>query len=481
MPDSSRQLPAFRNGPASALLALCGVLALIASAATLVDSRWVFAATGLWALAIMMLPVALSRDYDPFSIWSFVMLTVVVGVTLRGACMSFGFPDAERLDHLFFRGESPAYFYAAAGCLLLGLLMLCLGYLSFPFRSLARGLSLRLHHPGRVTIVGFTVLVVSSAATFWFVQKTGGFDSGLWSAKRTVIPDIDLTGSGYQSFGGLRFTAGLAIFAHLLVLAEALSTKRRRGNHLLGLLALALLIVACAVPFYTSLRTTVAMNLCMSAAMLWYAGQRFTKIILIGISVVLLLAVYTMTALRPGVADGENGLASPTLSRVFKAAVINRNQIELAKTAHIMDAVGDELSLQYGRTVFRWVLAPIPRSLWPDKPVIPPGPEIGHEVYGQPVAGVPPSLIGELYWNFHLPGVVVGAFALGVLLRFLQARCLPVDGNLLATTVYVAGPMTLGFEAVGSSIGSGIFRAALQTAVMLLLVMIVIKRQRQAH
>ena len=479
MPDSTRQLPAFRNGPAAALLAVCTALALIASTATLIDDHWLFAATGMWALTIVMLPVAMSRHYDPFSIWSFVILTVVVGVTLRGVCMSFGFPDAARLDHLFFRGESPAYFYPAAGCLLLGILMLCIGYLSFPFRP--HRFSLPAHHCGRVALIGGAVLVTSSLATYWFIQKTGGFDSGLWSAKRTVIPDIELAGSGYQSFGGLRFIAGLAIFGHLLVLAETLSAKRQRRKILLGMLALALLIVACIVPFYASLRTTVALNLCMSAAMLWYAGRRFTNVTLVAIGGVLLITVYAMNVLRPGAADSEDGLASPTVARVFKAAVINRNQIELAKTAHIMHALGDELSLQYGQTIARWALAPIPRSLWRDKPVIPPGPEIGHEVYGQPVAGVPPSLVGELYWNFHLPGVIVGAFAFGMLLRFLQAQFSPVGNNLLTTSLYVAGPMTLGFEAVGSSIGSGLFRAALQTAAMLLLVLMVIKRQRPSH
>jgi len=479
MHNCKRQLPAFRNAPATVLLAMCALLALVASTATLIGDRWLFAATGMWALVIVLLPVAMKRNYDPFSVWSFVMLTVIVGVTLRGICMSLGFPDFERLDHLFFRGESPAYFYPAAGCLLLGLLMLCVGYLSFPFKP--HRWPLPTHHAGRVALVGFSVLIFSSLATVWYVQKTGGFESGLWSAKRTVIPDIELAGSGYQSFGGLRFVAGLAIFAHLLVLAEMLSPQRRRRQLLLGMLALALLIVACIVPFYASLRTTVAMNLCMSAAMLCYAGRRFTKVALIGIGGVLLIAVYTMTALRPGVADGESGLSSPTVSRIFKAAVINRNQIELAKTAHILNAAGDELSLQYGQTIARWLLAPIPRSLWRDKPVIPPGPEIGHKVYGQPVAGVPPSLVAELYWNFHLPGVIIGAFAFGLLLRFLQAQLSPLDGNLLTTTIYVAGPMTLGFEAVGSSIGSGLFRAALQTAVMLLLVLMVIKRHRRSH
>ena len=73
-----------------------------------------FLATGLWALAIVLLPLAMDRDYDLFSMWTFVLLTVLIGVTLRGACLSFGYPDADRLDQLYLLGREPAYFFGPA-------------------------------------------------------------------------------------------------------------------------------------------------------------------------------------------------------------------------------------------------------------------------------------------------------------------------------------------------------------------------------
>ena len=450
---------------ASRAMAGCGLAAIIASVATVADARFVFLATGLWALVIVLLPVAMARDYDLFSIWSFVMLTVVLGVTVRGACLSFGYPDAGRLDQLYFLGREPAFFFRGAGILLAGLVFLTLGYIARSPVAVPRPLSI-----GTAWLAWCCgiLLAVSSAATLLYVQRTGGWESGDWSGKRTVIPDLDLAGTGYQSHGGLRFLASLAVFGHVLALAAALG--RRPGERLWWALAALLLLVASVVPFHASLRTTVALQLCLPAAMIYYSGRRHAIGSLAAAGVTLLLAIYLMTALRPVSDDREADLGLPTVAKLFDAAVLNRNQIELPKTAHIVAAVPGELPLEYGRTIGRWLLAPIPRSLWPDKPVITPGPIVGHTLYDQRVAGVPPSLVAEWYWNFHWPGVIMGSFGLGWLLRRVQGRFQAIrGGDPMRAALFVAGPMTLGFEAVGGSIGSGLFRAALHTLVMLAL------------
>lgn len=320
------------------------------------------------------------------------------------------------------------------------------------------------------------LLGLSLIATLLYLRQTGGFESGLWSAKRTVIPDLELAGSGYQSHGGLRFLASLALYGHLLALAAALS--RQRWRSLFVILAILLLGLACLVPFYASLRTTVAMNLVQSAALVFLSGHRL-RIPLLGIVTGIVLAsIAVMTALRPAGADRESSNSTTLADRVLEAAVINRNQVELPKTAHILSALeSGDLPRAYGKTIARWAIAPVPRSLWPDKPVIPPGPEIGRTVYGQRVAGVPPSMVAELAWNFGPPGILLGAFGLGLGLRWIDARFRPRPGELasrdpeapvfpFAAALYVAGPMTLAFEMVGGSIGSGLFRAALQTTVM---------------
>ena len=56
------------------------------------DHSHVFTAVGLWALAIVLLPPALLPRYDLFSPWSFVVLSVVVGLTIRGFYIGLNYP-----------------------------------------------------------------------------------------------------------------------------------------------------------------------------------------------------------------------------------------------------------------------------------------------------------------------------------------------------------------------------------------------------
>jgi len=102
--------------------ALAGLGAVGASIATALEPQWIHAATGLWALCIMLLPPAFLRPYDWFSSWSFVMLSVLIGVTLRGFYITFQVPDPATIDQLYLLGRDPEFFLRPSLILLLGLL-----------------------------------------------------------------------------------------------------------------------------------------------------------------------------------------------------------------------------------------------------------------------------------------------------------------------------------------------------------------------
>jgi hypothetical protein len=107
-------------------------------------------------------------------------------------------------------------------------------------------------------------------------------------------------------------------------------------------------------------------------------------------------------------------------------AFFSRFAIISAPTAVLRDA-GRWVDFKYGETL---LLAPIslfiPRILWPDKPTI----AIGHEFArtfnllapGDRETFVAITPVGELYWNFQVPGVVVGMFLVGWLYRWLFMR-----------------------------------------------------------
>lgn len=79
--------------------------------------------------------------------------------------------------------------------------------------------------------------------------------------------------------------------------------------------------------------------------------------------------------------------------------------------------VPTETPYLYGRSLTSPLLAPIPRSAWPDKPLIRYGPEFASNVLldTRENTGVPPSYPVELYWNFGWPGLILGSFFIGAL------------------------------------------------------------------
>lgn len=153
-------------------VAAAALAASLATAAMLRDERFVFLATGLWALALMLVPYARAERPGLFSVWSFVGLTVGIGVTARGVCLTLGYPEAGRLDELYFRGREAAFFFEPALALLTGLGMLVLGH-EWRVRR-PDPVDLAPVCPDRLRLVCVAVLVVSAAATWLYVSRTGG-------------------------------------------------------------------------------------------------------------------------------------------------------------------------------------------------------------------------------------------------------------------------------------------------------------------
>ena len=116
----------------------------------------------------------------------------------------------------------------------------------------------------------------------------------------------------------------------------------------------------------------------------------------------------------------------------------------------IISAGPSQFPFRFGKTYLDSVLFLVPRKIWPDKPRA-----YGYEVgqYLQKVDNnLPPGYLGELYVNFHLPGILGGMYLMGLLLRWAHASIL--GGDPLAVTVYaVIAPYLLIF--MGRSIIGG--------------------------
>jgi hypothetical protein len=101
----------------------------------------------------------------------------------------------------------------------------------------------------------------------------------------------------------------------------------------------------------------------------------------------------------------------------------------------ILHYVPDQSPLLWGETYLTILLRPIPRAVMPNKPR---GTDFraGVEFFGASW-GIPPGPIGEAFWNFHVPGVVLVFFLTGIFYRWLADFYLAYRGVGIVTLLYI--------------------------------------------
>ncbi|MBI5310331.1 MAG: oligosaccharide repeat unit polymerase [Actinobacteria bacterium] len=84
----------------------------------------------------------------------------------------------------------------------------------------------------------------------------------------------------------------------------------------------------------------------------------------------------------------------------------------------LIDRMPGELSLAWGSTFVDLPLRFVPRSVWQDKPY-PFSTKINQQLFGAERSGKKASLIGEAFYNFHFPGIILVMWLYGVLAQAL--------------------------------------------------------------
>ena len=106
-------------------------------------------------------------------------------------------------------------------------------------------------------------------------------------------------------------------------------------------------------------------------------------------------------------------------------AFITRSAV-VTSPAAVIRSVPRWVDYQHGKTIAFAFLSFIPRVVWPDKPVMTTGKEFGH-VFGlvnfvDVETQIACTLVGEMYWNFGVPGVVGWALFFGCACRWVYRR-----------------------------------------------------------
>ena len=107
-------------------------------------------------------------------------------------------------------------------------------------------------------------------------------------------------------------------------------------------------------------------------------------------------------------------------------------------------SVPDRMEYRYGHTYFVQLVNPVPRALWPGKPTEDAGLLMARargEVTadGEPYLTRSPGLVGEMYWNFGVIGILVMSGLLGYVLRSWDRMLEILPGSFFLFVVFAAG------------------------------------------
>jgi oligosaccharide repeat unit polymerase len=217
---------------------------------------------------------------------------------------------------------------------------------------------------------------------------------------------------------------------------------------------------------FTGTRSSlVPIALCVAAAFFWRAGPRLRRgLVFIGIPVALVGAFLLSAIIVAGRNQGRFDVSAAT-STDYVGYEMYRELLFIIRSER------DGLPLERGMTYFTQLVNPIPRAIWPSKPVADAGLILARaygavDRFGEPTMTTSPGFLGEAYLNFGFLGIFIVPAVAGVIVRAWD-RLLPLAAaSLPAFLVYAVGLATM-YES-GRSFNMSAFYGLLALFVLLI-------------
>ncbi|WP_221409543.1 oligosaccharide repeat unit polymerase [Marinoscillum furvescens] len=204
-----------------------------------------------------------------------------------------------------------------------------------------------------------------------------------------------------SSMGYLRLLASLSEIATYLIIVYRLSSRRKLGPLGISLLILAFM-TSSFFAFFVSSRTAL-ITFALNIAIILYAYRKLSLKLIVTGSISIILVFSLMTKLR----EEKSGKES-TLAKSVEKIIVNRNLLGISRTGIVLNETPKELPFQYGKSLFLWLVSPIPRAVWKNKPAISIAKDIGSNVFKmESRSGVPPGIIAENFINFGYLGFLL--------------------------------------------------------------------------
>jgi oligosaccharide repeat unit polymerase len=329
--------------------------------------------------------------------------------------------------------EAPVYLAQALLIVIIGILCLCVGYKSSIGLNLAQ--KLPVFKPNfnnkRVLLIALLFYTIGIYSSFSILGYTGfSWQIESFTQKRQDASVILLTFS--------RFTT-LGVYMHLIY-----NFSLKRFSLISWLLWLCGTLFVAFFAIYSSSRTNLLGLILVNLILIHHLFYKIKLAnLLIALGLVLLLSS-AIVGIRNARADVYSTLIeSLKITNTAERIVSSRDLADITTVAHIIRHVENTGELRLGETIVTLLTRFIPRSLWPDKPLNV-GVEVSDLFFDEALGrrnntGVPPSIIAELFWNFHIAGVIFGMFIFGITIRtnYEYLRRFPVNPWVVLITASI--------------------------------------------
>ena len=311
-------------------------------------------------------------------------------------------------------------------------------YFGFWFGPNVKIPQIRFRAPKQLTIKAMAIVFLAVVVFVLYMDREGGLNNHLLSWQ----------GGRHEALAGDYYWILLIKFSAIATLLW-FSLSRRAIYHPLFWLCAA---VSILINFLASGSRGTIIFFFIIGMLVWMLREKKftpTRVILIGVLGVILISF--LGDFRSRIWKGQISFTSDTeetsLTEYFEQGAVE--SAERAWTANgllpILARVPNDVDLLYGSSYMAFVTLPIPRSIWPNKPGQVGG-LVGETFFESP-SGTPPGPVGEAYWNFHIPGIIIVFFIFGTFhkwlaLCFIKYQRYPAAILIYLTIIFTLDPST---------------------------------------
>ncbi len=393
--------------------------------------------------------VLADRNNDIISPMHVLYYMVFLGSFLKGSLLLFYDDAGDAAEHLL-AGLPLSSLIGGGLALSLAVFAFAIGYAAVmvfggPKRDVGRSSALPSQLRVRTfALASFFIAAIAIVAIFKYFNLAEAISEGAISTQRVQEDSIGSAPRG-AALGYFRML-GQTVPQVLFAIVYALSFQRQ--NRLFDLFILVMSgIMAAIVPFVTSTRLDLVSIFFISLVIRHNIYKRISATKLAAFAIAAVVAVGFLGQLRDIRHGSEDIEIGSSLIESGLGLMQRPYFMDIGKTSVIVNRVPEDVDYLYGRSFIAIFVAPIPRTMWPEKPIVRIGPFVAEEIYGRITnSGIPPGFVGELYLNFGAPGVFLGMALIGALMASLYRKACARPQDWLFQVVYAISLFSIMFS-----------------------------------